>query len=416
MIRAAIGFVWSAWGGHAALVAGVLMALQIHATYRVPAIVFVTLLPWLGVVITVTTILMLTVNLLPKSPGGRAVGVRGHIDRIDRRVVWLVGIILAAMLVAVFTKTLSLGAALLGLGLAAAIVSVVALARRLFAERSVALAVRWLYRTAVLGIAAFLLWTAVVLVNGALDRSAGVTEASEVLSVVTASIDPGVGKLIPHAHVDLRSWRTAGEVERVVLSASERQRTWVGQPVNVTVRGGFLDIPWVAVVKVDEARHLRQVLAASPNAFHAMQRLIAIYVERRQWDEALELTRRYAAVYPSDVGIVEYVADYLGIAGRYSDQVELIEGLVARNPDYKSLSMLGFALDRSEDHQRAIEVLKRAVELRPNDFLALHYLGEAYQALERREEAIAAYEAELRIRPQSLEVRRRVRALQNAGR
>jgi tetratricopeptide (TPR) repeat protein len=77
--------------------------------------------------------------------------------------------------------------------------------------------------------------------------------------------------------------------------------------------------------------------------------------------------------------------------------------------------MLGFALDRSENHQRAIEVLKRAVELRPDVFLALHYLGEAYQALERREEAIAAYEAELRIRPQSLEVRRRVRALQNAA-
>ena len=62
-----------------------------------------------------------------------------------------------------------------------------------------------------------------------------------------------------------------------------------------------------------------------------------------------------------------------------------------------------------------LEVLTRAVQLRPDGFLALHYLGEAYQALERREEAIAAYEAELRIRPQSLEVQRRVRALRSAG-
>ena len=146
-----------------------------------------------------------------------------------------------------------------------------------------------------------------------------------------------------------------------------------------------------------------------------MQRLIEIHVERRQWDEALELTRRYAAVYPDDVAVIEYVAGYLGIAGRYRDQVELIEGLVARSPDYKALSMLGFALDRNGDHERAIEVLKRAVKLRPDGFLALHYLGEAYQALERREEAIAAYEAELRVRPQSLEVQRRVRALRNAG-
>lgn len=411
MLRAAILFLWSAWGGHAALAAAALLALQVHAIYRVPAAAFVTLLPWIGVVVTVATILMLTVKLLPKSRRSRA----GVLERVDRRIVWLVGITVVTTAAAAFVRSPSMTAALLGIALAAAIMSVTAIAGRLFAEGSMAFTVRWAYRGTLLGLGAFLLWTAVVLVNGALDRSAGVEQPSEVVRIGTASIDPGVGNLVPYAQVDLRSWRMPGGVERLVLSARERPRTWVGQPVSVTVRAGFLDIPWVQAVTLDEARHLRQVLAATPTAFHAMQRLIAIYVERRQWDEALELTRRYAVLYPDDTGIVEYVAGYLGVAGRYSDQIELIEGLVARHPDYKSLSMLGFALDRSEDHQRAIEVLKRAVELRPDVFLALHYLGEAYQALERREEAIAAYEAELRIRPQSLEVRRRVRALQNAA-
>jgi tetratricopeptide (TPR) repeat protein len=410
MMRSALGFVWSAWGGHAALVATVLMSLQVHATYRVPAAAFVTLLPWLGVIIAVTTILMLTVNLLPAPPRGP--GLRG---RVERRIVWVAGIMVATAAAAVFVTGPALAAALAGIALAAAILAAVAIAGRLLAEGTLVFAVRWLYRAALAGIAVFLLWTAIVLVNGALDRSPGTQQASEVLGVVSASIDPGFGKLIPHAHVDLRSWRTDGGFERIVLPAQERQRTWVGQPVTLTVRPGFLDIPWVAAVNLDEARHLRQILAASPNAFHAMHRLIEIYVERGQWDEALELTRRYAAAYPDDVPFVEYVAGYLGVAGRYSDQVELIEALVARSPDYKSLAMLGFALERSEDHQRAIEILKRAVELRPDVFLALHYLGEAYQAMERREEAIAAYEAELRIRPQSLEVRRRVRALRNAG-
>jgi hypothetical protein len=345
MLRASIRFLWSAWGGHAALVTAVLVSLQIHATYRVPGVFFVTLLPWLGVAITITTLLMLVVTLLPKSPD----------------------------------------------------------------------AVRTLYRTALVGVGAFLFWTLIVLVNGALDGSAPVDRQSEVLSVATVSIDPGVRNLIPHAHVDLRSWRTGDGVERLVLSAKERQRTWVGQPVNVTVRSGFLGMTWVADINLDEVRHLRQVLTASPKAFHAMQRLIAIHVERRQWDEAVTLTRRYAALYPDDDGFVEYVAGYLGVVGRYSDQVELMEGLVARRPDYKSLDMLGFALDRSEDHHRAIDVLKKAVDLRPDVFLALHHLGEAYQALGRRDEAIAAYEAELRIRPQSLETRRRIRALRNAG-
>ena len=60
-------------------------------------------------------------------------------------------------------------------------------------------------------------------------------------------------------------------------------------------------------------------------------------------------------------------------------------------------------------HHSAIPVLKQANRLRPDDFLALHYLGEAYQALERYEDAIAAYEAELVVRPNSPEIRRRVR-------
>ena len=45
MLRAAILFLWSAWGGHAALAAAALLALQVHAIYRVPAAAFVTLLP-----------------------------------------------------------------------------------------------------------------------------------------------------------------------------------------------------------------------------------------------------------------------------------------------------------------------------------------------------------------------------------
>jgi hypothetical protein len=181
------------------------------------------------------------------------------------------------------------------------------------------------------GLAVFLLWTAIVLVNGALDRAAATEQPSEVLSVVTAPIDPGVGGLIPHAHVDLRSWGPGDGVERLVLSPRERPRTWVGQPVTVTVRPGFLGIPWVASVTLDEARHLRQVLAASPRAMHAMQRLITIQLERQQWDEAMELTRRYADTYPDDVAVVAQVAGVLGEAGRYQDQGELIERLVVRS-------------------------------------------------------------------------------------
>jgi len=328
VIRRAVGLVWSAWGGHAALIAGSLLALQIHAAYRVPAAAFVTLLPWLGVVITVTTVLMLTVNLLPKPRAARAGAVRGY---SLRRIAGLALVVIATTAAGVLAGLPSPAAALLGLALAAVVASVVAVAGRLRAEGGVAFSIRWLYRAALVGLAAFLSWTAIVLVNGALDRAPATEQPSEVFSVVTASIDPGVGGLIPYARVDLRSWRDGGGLERLVLSSRERQRTWVGQPVTVVVRPGFLGIPWVAALKLDEARHLRQVLAASPRAFHAMQRLITIHLERQQWDEALELTRRYAEAYPDDVAVVEQVAEALGGAGRYREQGELVQGLIVRS-------------------------------------------------------------------------------------
>jgi tetratricopeptide repeat protein len=326
MIRTAVRLIWSAWGGHAALIAGSLLALQIHAAYRVPAAVFVTVLPWLGVVVTVTTILMLTVNLLPRARARRAV----H-GLTARRIGWLATLVVATTAAATLAGMRSLAAALLGLALGAAAAAVIVITGRLLAEGSVVIAVRWLYRAMLFGLAVFLLWTAIVLVNGALDRAAATEQPSEVLSVVTAPIDPGVGGLIPHAHVDLRSWGPGDGVERLVLSPRERPRTWVGQPVTVTVRPGFLGIPWVASVTLDEARHLRQVLAASPRAMHAMQRLITIQLERQQWDEAMELTRRYADTYPDDVAVVAQVAGVLGEAGRYQDQGELIERLVVRS-------------------------------------------------------------------------------------
>ena len=328
MIRRAIGLAWGAWGGHAALIAGSLLALQIHAAYRVPAAAFVTMLPWLGVVITVTTILMLTVNLLPKPRAGRAGAVRVY---TWRRIVGLALIVIATTTAGVLAGLSSPAAVLLGLALAAVAASVATLAGRLRAEGGAAFTLRWLYRASLAGLATFLLWTAVVLVNGALDRAAATEQPSEVFSVVTAPIDPGIGGLIPYAHVDLRSWRDGGGLERLVLSPRERQRTWVGQPVTVAVRPGFLGIPWVGALKLDEARHLRQVLVASPRAFHAMQRLITIHLERQQWDEAMELTRRYAEAYPDDVAVVEQVAEALGAAGRYREQGELVQGLIVRS-------------------------------------------------------------------------------------
>jgi hypothetical protein len=352
---------------------------------------------------------MLVVSLLPG--GGDGPLARAG-DRLDRRSVGLaVVLVLLAGLASTYPSATWLRLGFLGLGLAVGAASLGSIARGLIVDGGgiATEGLRWLQRVVLVAIGAFLLWTLVVFVNGAWDGSMPAEHDSEVLAVVPAVVDAGFGELVFHTRVDLRSWRSPDRRERLVLASREARYIWVGEPVRVRQHAGRLHIPWVSAVTLDEVRHSRQVLAVSPTAFHAMKRLVALLLERRQWEEALVVARRFVATYPDDIGGIEHVAGLLGIAGRYADQIELIEPVVARRPEYRPLYMLGFALDRSGDHHRAIEVLQRATRLEPHDFLAWHYLGEANQALERYEAAIAAYEAELKVRPRSREVRRRVK-------
>jgi hypothetical protein len=367
-----------AWVGHLSLTAACLWALHVHAIYRVPVGPFLMLLPWAGVAVTALSVLMLLVSLLPGSKGG----LMGRmLDRLDRRSVWLAAVLIPTSFAASACATRPwLGHVFLGLGLTIAAASLTAVAHRLIADGGTTLAegLRWLQGAALVAVGAFLLWSIVVFVNGAWDSSAPVEHDSEVVAIVVTVVDTGLGNLVPHAQAELRSWRSPGRLERLVLAPTENSRVWIGQPVRVRVRAGYLRVPWVSAVEPDRVRHARQILQVSPTASHALSQLFTTLLQRRQWEEALTAGRLYIQAYPDDVGSVEHIAGLLGVAGRYADQIELLEPLVARRPEYSSLCMLGFAFDRSGDHRRAVEVLTQATRVRPDDFLALHYLGEAY--------------------------------------
>lgn len=413
-IASAIRSLGHAWLVHLGLALACLGALDIHTTYRVPAGPFVLVLPWLGVAAIALSALLLVVSLLPAAGGSGAARI---LDRMERRSFWTAAsIVPIGLAAAVSANKPWVAVVVLGTGVSLAGGSVAAVARRMVLDGGETLAaiLRRLRRVGLACVSVFLVWSAVVLVNEMLDRSAPVERESEVLGLMAGRAGTGLGDLVSHAEVRLRSWRFEGYAERLVLAPWERERVWIGEPVIVHVRAGALGIPWVSAVTQDEPRYLRQLLTTFPGAIHPLKRLIKAAIERRQWDEAIALTHRYAALYPGDPSQAQYVAGYLETAARYNDGVELLRDAAERRPDYNILCMLAVALDRSEDHHGAIRVLNRAVQLKPGAFLAFHFLGEAYAALERREEAIKAYEAELAVRPQSLEVRRRVKALRDS--
>src|SRR5262245_31152947 len=168
-MRTLILLLRNAWLGHVVLVGLCVTALQVHAAYRVPAGPLLLLLPWVGVAATATSALMLLVSLLPRGDGGTVARI---LDRVDRRSVWLVALLIPSSCAAsFFTTSRWLSLAYLGLGVTVAVATVGALTRRVIVEGGATFtgALRWMEAVALTAIGAFLCWSAVVFVNGAFD-------------------------------------------------------------------------------------------------------------------------------------------------------------------------------------------------------------------------------------------------------
>jgi tetratricopeptide (TPR) repeat protein len=87
-------------------------------------------------------------------------------------------------------------------------------------------------------------------------------------------------------------------------------------------------------------------------------------------------------------------------AGRLPEAAALCEGVVARNgTNVDALHLLGVVRHQQGDHARAVELIGRAIRLRP-DFAAAHdHLGCALRALGRLDESRAAYLEAIRLAP-----------------
>ena len=120
-------------------------------------------------------------------------------------------------------------------------------------------------RVATLTTMGFVLYSAALYANGAFSAAPVRQHASEVLRIVRQDVD--VGPVMTGASwIELRSWRTPGAVERLPLLAHEEGVLWAGKPVLVTVRWGYLSLPWVVSIERDDERHYRHIVERIPTA------------------------------------------------------------------------------------------------------------------------------------------------------
>ncbi len=72
---------------------------------------------------------------------------------------------------------------------------------------------------------------------------------------------------------------------------------------------------------------------------------------------------------------------------------------IAPAAEAKKLNQAGYDALEAGDYERAVDLLKRAVEIEPANKTAWMYLGSAYKSLRRTDEAIAAYKKQIDVDP-----------------
>jgi tetratricopeptide (TPR) repeat protein len=251
--------------------------------------------------------------------------------------------------------------------------------------------VRWVDWAALCFIIVFLGYGGYLYANATMMQSETERHQSMVLMISEGSLP--VGETLPITWVRLRSWRDPGKTETLLISAQERRGLWGGEAIVVSVREGLFDQPWVLQIDRDEEYYAKQVLESTPTAARAWRSLIDIYMGQGEWDKVASAARAYLNIYPNDYGFAHNIGTLMP-AGRYvNEKIFLLEYALKLQPNYDDDQLLGVAYLYSGHAEKAVEILKASIPLRPKDWEAYYHIGLIdLEQLKRYDEAASMFE------------------------
>lgn len=219
-----------------------------------------------------------------------------------------------------------------------------------------------------------------------------------------AGVDPGSGgeAALRASHVLLLDALTqGGSFDRALEAALQAERRFPGEPIFTLKRAELLFL-------VERDKEAEAILTAeadrqdgpdSSTLSNVLLRAGAYEEGHANFDRAVHLLERSVELDSGNAAAMNYLGYMLAEKGiRLEEALTLIRKAVLLDESNGAyLDSLGWVLFRLGQREESEEALRRAARLMPEEPVVHEHLGDLYISLDRRAEAIAAWEEALRL-------------------
>jgi Flp pilus assembly protein TadD len=130
-----------------------------------------------------------------------------------------------------------------------------------------------------------------------------------------------------------------------------------------------------------------------------------VYDKNKQKQASMQMMRKVIALDPKHANALNYLGYTYADLGENLDEAErlILEAMKHKPEDGYITDSLGWVYYQKGDYEKALEQLKKAVELVPDDPVILEHLGDTYLKLNDREKALEYYRKSLDLKTKDRE-------------